>query len=259
MELFYKKCLFLTSSKPLDFTFSEDFRMSRDPIPLQIDVYGNSVAKKTWIWYISRTTILHFSMKYKFGGKHCSNFSRAVFMIFFFFFTFLTDHFWSFNAFLKNKYVKGNFWHSLGHKICRLFHVSAHFLFTTIETELNYYHQNESVRVASRVAEELFFYDNTHLQICSIGIRLDVSVLTEIKYLEIEPSEKETDTNEIMMIKMFYLYGFVKWTKCIWWTKIIICLFTSLRNIQTTITFKVSDSSKIWSFFFATKDIWNIS
>ena len=155
MELFYKKCLFLTSSKPLDFTFSEDFRMSRDPIPLQIDVYGNSVAKKTWIWYISRTTILHFSMKYKFGGKHCSNFSRAVFMIFFFFFTFLTDHFWSFNAFLKNKYVKGNFWHSLGHKICRLFHVSAHFLFTTIETELNYYHQNESVRVASRVAEEL--------------------------------------------------------------------------------------------------------
>ena len=76
-------------------------------------------------------------------------------MIFFFFFTFLTDHFWSFNAFLKNKYVKGNFWHSLGHKICRLFHVSAHFLFTTIETELNYYHQNESVRVASRVAEEL--------------------------------------------------------------------------------------------------------
>ena len=51
-------------------------------------------------------------------------------------------------------------------------------------------------------------------QIC---LRLDVSSLTEIQYLQIDPSEKGTHTNKIMMLEMFYLYGFVRWTKCIWW------------------------------------------
>ena len=45
--------------------------------------------------------------------------------------------------------------HNLGQNICRLFHVLAQFLFTISETELEYYHQNMKVRVASRVAERL--------------------------------------------------------------------------------------------------------
>ena len=39
--------------------------------------------------------------------------------------------------------------------ICRLFRVLSQFFFTTSETELDYYHQRVSVRVASRVAERL--------------------------------------------------------------------------------------------------------
>ena len=42
-----------------------------------------------------------------------------------------------------------------GQNIWRLFHVLAHFLYTTGETELDYYYQKVSVRVASRVAERL--------------------------------------------------------------------------------------------------------
>ena len=57
----------------------------------------------------------------------------------------------------------------------------------------------------------------TITHVCSICLKLDVSSLTEIQYSQIEPSEKRTHTNESMMLKMFYLYGFVRWTKCIWW------------------------------------------
>ena len=32
-----------------------------------------------------------------------------------------------------------------------------------------------------------------------------------------ELSEKGTHSNKSMMLKMFYLQGFVRWTKCIWW------------------------------------------
>ena len=46
------------------------------------------------------------------------------------------------------------------------------------------------------------------MYICTI--RLDVSSLTEIQYLQVEPIEKETHNNEIMMLKMFYPYGFVR-------------------------------------------------
>ena len=55
------------------------------------------------------------------------------------------------------------------------------------------------------------------LYICSSCLRLDVSSLTEIQHLHIETSEKETYTNERKMLKMLYLYGFVRWIKCIWW------------------------------------------
>ena len=43
-----------------------------------------------------------------------------------------------------------------------------------------------------------------------------MSSLTKTQSLQIEPSEKRTHTNESVMLKMFYLYGFVRWTKCIW-------------------------------------------
>ena len=48
-------------------------------------------------------------------------------------------------------------------------------------------------------------------------LRLDVYSLTKIQYLQIEPSTKGTHISESMMLKMFYLYGFIRWTKCIWW------------------------------------------
>ena len=39
--------------------------------------------------------------------------------------------------------------------LCRLFHFLAQFLFTTSDTELDYYHKKNSVGVASRVSEQL--------------------------------------------------------------------------------------------------------
>ena len=57
------------------------------------------------------------------------------------------------------------------------------------------------------------FYDNAHLSIFSICLIFDMSSLTEIQHLEIESSEKGTHTNERMMLKMFYLCGFVKMNK----------------------------------------------
>ena len=45
-----------------------------------------------------------------------------------------------------------------------------------------------------------------------------MSSLTEIHYLQIEPSDKGTYDNGSMMLKMFYLHGFVKWAKCVPWT-----------------------------------------
>ena len=44
---------------------------------------------------------------------------------------------------------------NLGQNICRLFHLLAQFFFTTSETELDFYHQKVSARIASRVAERL--------------------------------------------------------------------------------------------------------
>ena len=55
------------------------------------------------------------------------------------------------------------------------------------------------------------------MHICSICLRLDVSLLTEIYYLQIEPCEKGTHSNETIILKRFYLYEIVIWTECIWW------------------------------------------
>ena len=63
----------------------------------------------------------------------------------------------------------------------------------------------------------LIFYNNARLHICSIRLRLDLSSLTKNQYLQTEPSENGMYTDESMMLKISYLYGFVRWTKCIWW------------------------------------------
>ena len=44
---------------------------------------------------------------------------------------------------------------NLEQNICRLFHVLTQLLFSTSETELDYYHQKMKLRVASQVAEGL--------------------------------------------------------------------------------------------------------
>ena len=61
------------------------------------------------------------------------------------------------------------------------------------------------------------FYNNANLHICLICLRLVMSSLTEIQYLQIELSAQGMHTNEKIMLKMFYLYRFITWTKCIWW------------------------------------------
>ena len=55
-------------------------------------------------------------------------------------------------------------------------------------------------------------------QIKKLFLKGDSPTLTTIQYLQIDPSRKGTHTKEIMMLRMFFfLYRFVRWTKCIWW------------------------------------------
>ena len=49
---------------------------------------------------------------------------------------------------------------NLGQNICNLFNFLVQFLFTTSETELDYYHQKINVRVALQVAEQLKTFRN---------------------------------------------------------------------------------------------------
>ena len=44
------------------------------------------------------------------------------------------------------------------------------------------------------------FYENAHLHICSICLRLVVTSLTEIQYLQIESGGKGTHTNVSIML-----------------------------------------------------------
>ena len=59
---------------------------------------------------------------------------------------------------LRVKIITGYWKYNLGQKICRLFNFFQ-FLFTTCETELDYYHQKVNILVASRVAKRLKTYD----------------------------------------------------------------------------------------------------
>ena len=73
---------------------------------------------------------------------------------------------------------------------------------------------------ASRIVCWRFLFlivNYAHLHSYTICLRPDMYSSTEIQYLQNEPSEKGTHTKESMMLKMFYLYGTVRWRKCIWW------------------------------------------
>ena len=54
-----------------------DFKFWKGPSVLKIEIYGNWNSKT---WYISKGTVLPFSIVYKFGTRPCSKWSRAVFM-----------------------------------------------------------------------------------------------------------------------------------------------------------------------------------
>ena len=73
------------------------------------------------------------------------------------------------------------------------------------------------------------FNDNKHSYICSI-CWLDVSSFL----FSICRLNQVKNTNESMMLKMFYLYGFVRWTNYIWWAidNNYICSFISFLSLQ---------------------------
>ena len=57
------------------------------------------------------------------------------------------------------------------------------------------------LRINDETIKTTGFCDNAHSYICSICLRLDIFSLTEIQNLQINPSEKETHTNESIMPK----------------------------------------------------------
>ena len=59
---------------------------------------------------------------------------------------------------LPNFLVQSHFY-NFGQNICRISHVLAQFLFTTSDTEPDYYQQEVNVRVALRVVERLNNWD----------------------------------------------------------------------------------------------------
>ena len=64
-----------------------------------------------------------------------------------------TDHFLSYDTFLKKRKLKGKLSENLGQNICTLIHVLTQFLFSTSETKLDFCQQKNNVRIASQVIE----------------------------------------------------------------------------------------------------------
>ena len=124
---------------------------------------GQLSCSKDLKWYISKSTILLFGVKYKFGTKGPSNCGKAVFMKRICFFLLRTNHFWSSDAFLKKQKLEGQFSDNLVQNSCGFFHVLAQFLFTTNEMELDY-HQKVSAWFFSRVAEWVKTYNPRKLE-----------------------------------------------------------------------------------------------
>ena len=146
---------FVTRSTPLNFTLSEVSNIWKVSLALQIDSEDNSIAKSTWIWYLTKNTNFHFSVRYEFGTKRCSNCNRSVSMNRSYLFRQKTDYFQDFKPLLEKWKLKRKFSDYLGQNIFRLCQFLAQFFFTTSETKLEYYHQNVSARVPSRDAKRL--------------------------------------------------------------------------------------------------------
>ena len=78
---------FLTWCRPLEFTFSLDFNISKNSFVFKNNICGSWTAKQTLTWYNSKSTTLHPSIKCKFGTKCYWYCIRAAFTRKFFFFT----------------------------------------------------------------------------------------------------------------------------------------------------------------------------
>ena len=87
---------------------------------------------------------LNLRVKYKFGIKNCSNWSRAPVMWMFFFSLLKADRFWSFRQFSKKLKLKGKFLDNHRKNICSFF---SHF------TRISVHHKWKETRLLSAKGE----------------------------------------------------------------------------------------------------------
>ena len=71
------------------------------------------------------------------------------------FFLLKTGYFWRFHDISKKQKLQGKVSDNLGQRICSLFRVLVQFLFTKSETELDYYHEKQNVRVTHELSNDL--------------------------------------------------------------------------------------------------------
>ena len=67
--------------------------------------------------------------------------------------------------------------------LCRLFHFLARFLFTTSDTELDYYHNKKSLRIFSRVPQrlkpsDLRKFGNSRKSLKCLDLKVSIQVAT---------------------------------------------------------------------------------
>ena len=92
MIVWGNRFLFLARSRFLILHFLLIYYL-KSPICSSNWYLGQLSCKKIWIWYLSKNTILQFSVKSEFGTQCCSSCNRAVFMNRFYFFLLKTDNF----------------------------------------------------------------------------------------------------------------------------------------------------------------------
>ena len=145
--------LFLTRSRHLGFTLFEDFSIWKVRFVFKLIFKATQFQKNTWIWHLSKNTIFHFSVKYKFG---ISAVPVAAGSIYGEILLFSTKN-WSFLGLECNfKQVKTRgkiFWQSC--TTPRRFYFLAQFHFTTSETQLDYYHQKVNVELPRELHNDL--------------------------------------------------------------------------------------------------------
>lgn len=114
------------SRDPGEFIFFMYFSILKTLLTLQTYIQRKRVVIKTEIWFCLRSGILHFSVKYKFGTKIRSNWSRSVSMYSFKFFLKKPDPLWNFCEFSKKLKLKRKFSKNYGKKYFWTFsHIST--------------------------------------------------------------------------------------------------------------------------------------